>query len=263
MPGKSAQCRARAKDDDRLKQLIQSGPRALSRHLRGSTHPRRAGARSRGAGVPEACRPSDGRARPGRRLPARKTASEEAPRRKCRQLPIWCAASSKPPPRTSSGSPTLPTSPPGKAGSSSPSWSMPVPAASVAGPCVTISKPILVVDALGMATTRRRPGPGLIHHSDRGGQYRSLALGRTLRDSGILASMGSRGDAFDNAACESFMAIHQDRTCEAANLQDERRSQARGLLLHRGLLQPRAQAFSPRLPFSDRIREDVAGESCV
>lgn len=64
----------------------------------------------------------------------------------------------------------------------------------------------LVIDALGMATTRRRPGPGLIHHSDRGGQYRSLAFGRTLRDSGILASMGSRGDAFDNAACESFMA---------------------------------------------------------
>jgi transposase InsO family protein len=64
----------------------------------------------------------------------------------------------------------------------------------------------LVVDALGMATTRRRPGPGLIHHSDRGGQYRSLAFGRTLRDSGILASMGSRGDAYDNAAAESFMA---------------------------------------------------------
>jgi putative transposase len=64
----------------------------------------------------------------------------------------------------------------------------------------------LVVDALGMAATRRRPRPGLIHHSDRGGQYRSLAFGRTLRDSGILASMGSRGDAFDNAAAESFMA---------------------------------------------------------
>ena len=64
----------------------------------------------------------------------------------------------------------------------------------------------LMVDALGMATTRWRPGPGLIHHSDRGGQYRSLAFGRTLRDSGILASMGSRGEAYDNAACESFMA---------------------------------------------------------
>jgi putative transposase len=64
----------------------------------------------------------------------------------------------------------------------------------------------LVVDALGMATTRRRPQPGLVHHSDRGGQYRSLALGRTLRESGILPSMGSPGDAYDNAAAESFMA---------------------------------------------------------
>jgi putative transposase len=64
----------------------------------------------------------------------------------------------------------------------------------------------VVVDALGMAATRRKPGPGLIHHSDRGGQYRSLLFGKTLRDSGILASMGSRGDAYDNAAAESFMA---------------------------------------------------------
>jgi putative transposase len=64
----------------------------------------------------------------------------------------------------------------------------------------------LVIDALGMATTRRRPRPGLVHHSDRGGQYRSLAFGRTLRESGILASMGSPGDAYDNAAAESFMA---------------------------------------------------------
>lgn len=64
----------------------------------------------------------------------------------------------------------------------------------------------LVVDALGMAVTRRRPGPETIHHSDRGSQYRSLAIGKTLRESGIMASMGSKGDAYDNAAAESFMA---------------------------------------------------------
>ena len=64
----------------------------------------------------------------------------------------------------------------------------------------------IVIDALGMAATRRRPKPGLVHHSDRGGQYRSLAFGKTLRDSGIMASMGSRGDAYDNAAAESVMA---------------------------------------------------------
>jgi putative transposase len=64
----------------------------------------------------------------------------------------------------------------------------------------------LVVDALAMAVTRRRPPAGLIHHSDRGSQYTSLAFGKTLRESGLLASMGSRGDAFDNAACESCIS---------------------------------------------------------
>ena len=64
----------------------------------------------------------------------------------------------------------------------------------------------IVVDALGMAATLRRPGPGLVHHSDRGGQYRSLALGKTLRDAGIMQSMGSVVDAYDNAMAESFMS---------------------------------------------------------
>jgi len=64
----------------------------------------------------------------------------------------------------------------------------------------------LVVDALAMAVTRRRPAAGLVHHSDRGSQYTSLAFGRTLRESGLVASIGSRGDAYDNAACESVIS---------------------------------------------------------
>jgi putative transposase len=64
----------------------------------------------------------------------------------------------------------------------------------------------LVVDALAMAVTRRRPPVGLVHHSDRGSQYTSLAFGKTLRESGLVASMGSRGDAYDNAACESCIS---------------------------------------------------------
>lgn len=64
----------------------------------------------------------------------------------------------------------------------------------------------IVLDALGMATTRRKPGPGLIHHSDRGAQYRSYAFGRTLRESGILPSMGGVGAPHDNAVTESVMA---------------------------------------------------------
>jgi putative transposase len=64
----------------------------------------------------------------------------------------------------------------------------------------------LVVDALRMALARRRPEPGLIHHSDQGSQYVSLAFGRAARDAGIAVSMGSRGDAYDNAVAETFFA---------------------------------------------------------
>ena len=64
----------------------------------------------------------------------------------------------------------------------------------------------LVVDALEMAIRGRRPGRGLVHHSDQGSQYVSLAFGQRARDAGIAVSMGSRGDCFDNAVAESFFA---------------------------------------------------------
>ena len=62
----------------------------------------------------------------------------------------------------------------------------------------------LVVDALEMALDRRRPEPGLVHHSDQGSQYVSLALGQRCRRAGIELSMGARGCAYDNAVCEAF-----------------------------------------------------------
>ena len=64
----------------------------------------------------------------------------------------------------------------------------------------------LVVDALNMAIDRRRPGRGLIHHSDQGSQFTALVFGQRCRLAGINISMGSRGDCFDNAVCESFHA---------------------------------------------------------
>jgi len=64
----------------------------------------------------------------------------------------------------------------------------------------------LVVDALQMALARRRPDPGVIHHSDQPRQYVSLAFGKAARDAGIAVSMGSRGDAYDNAVAETFFA---------------------------------------------------------
>jgi len=64
----------------------------------------------------------------------------------------------------------------------------------------------LVTDALNMAVQRRRPDPGLVHHSDQGSQYVSLGFGQAARDAGIAISMGSRGDCWDNAVAESFFA---------------------------------------------------------
>jgi putative transposase len=64
----------------------------------------------------------------------------------------------------------------------------------------------LVVAALEMAVGRRRPGEGLVHHSDHGSQYTSLAFGRACREAGIAKSMGSVGDCFDNALAESVWA---------------------------------------------------------
>jgi len=63
----------------------------------------------------------------------------------------------------------------------------------------------LVLDALNMAVSQRQP-TGVIHHSDRGCQYTSLAFGLRCRETGIRPSMGSVCDAYDNALCESFFA---------------------------------------------------------
>jgi putative transposase len=63
----------------------------------------------------------------------------------------------------------------------------------------------LVEDALMMAVRQRRP-EGVIHHSDQGTQYTSLAFGQRCKEAGVRPSMGSVGDCFDNALCESFFA---------------------------------------------------------
>jgi putative transposase len=64
----------------------------------------------------------------------------------------------------------------------------------------------LVVGALSMAIAHRRPGPGLIHHTDQGGTYRSNSYGQMLQRAGMLASMGNKGSAYDNAVAESFFS---------------------------------------------------------
>jgi len=63
----------------------------------------------------------------------------------------------------------------------------------------------LVLAALEMAVRRRQPR-SVIHHSDHGSQYTSVAFGLRCREAGVRPSMGTVGDAYDNAMCESFFA---------------------------------------------------------
>jgi transposase InsO family protein len=64
----------------------------------------------------------------------------------------------------------------------------------------------LTLDALDMALARRRPQPGLLHHSDRGSQYASGDYQRVLAQHGVVCSMSRRGNCWDNAVAESFFA---------------------------------------------------------
>lgn len=63
----------------------------------------------------------------------------------------------------------------------------------------------LVVDALNMALGQRKP-EAVIHHSDHGTQYTSIVFGLRCREAGVQPSMGTVGDAYDNAMAESFFA---------------------------------------------------------
>jgi putative transposase len=76
----------------------------------------------------------------------------------------------------------------------------------------------LVVDALAMAVMQRRP-QGVIHHSDQGCQYTALEFGYRCREANVRPSMGSVGDCYDNAMCESFFATLECELLERVILQ--------------------------------------------
>jgi putative transposase len=63
----------------------------------------------------------------------------------------------------------------------------------------------IVLDAMQMAIAQRQPSD-VVHHSDQGCQYTSFAFGKRCREAGVRPSMGTVGDCFDNAMCESFFA---------------------------------------------------------
>ena len=112
----------------------------------------------------------------------------------------------------------------------------------------------VAVDALQQAIDKRKPLPGLVHHSDRGVQYASHDYIELLRKHGATCSMSRVGNPYDNARCESFLKTlkQEEIYCrEYRDLDDLRRSQQR---FHRRILQPPAPAFRARLCFAGCLR---------
>ncbi len=102
----------------------------------------------------------------------------------------------------------------------------------------------LVVDALQMALWRRKPSPGLIHHSDQGVQYTSLSFGKKLEEAGIVPSMGRVGSAYDNSLAESFIATLKTELFVPWPLASYPRvGEDSDLRVSRGLLQPEEAAL--------------------
>ena len=79
----------------------------------------------------------------------------------------------------------------------------------------------LVLDALEMALSQRRPDD-VVHHSDQGSQYTSIAFGQRCRRCGVRPSMGSVGDCYDNAMAESFFATLECELIDRTTMRDPR-----------------------------------------
>ncbi len=119
----------------------------------------------------------------------------------------------------------------------------------------------LVLDALEMALMQRQPD-GVIHHSDQGSQYTSLAFGERCRRAGVRPSTGSVGDAYDNALCESFFATLECELIDRRSFrtQGEARCEVFGFI--EGWYNPHRRhsslGYEPPVRFEARAREAAA-----
>ena len=113
----------------------------------------------------------------------------------------------------------------------------------------------LVVDALEMALAGRRPGEGLVAHSDRGSQYASEHYQGLLAGHGIACSMSRRANCWDNAPMESFFASLKKELTHGEIFATREEAQGEPLRVHRGLLQPDPAAFVAGIHVTRRVRE--------
>src|SRR4051794_22799671 len=106
-----------------------------------------------------------------------------------------------------------------------------------------------------MAIESRKPPAGAIIHSDQGVQFGSWAFTGRAKASGLVPSMGSVGDCFDNSMIEAFWSRHADRTARPAQLAHPHRADQRDLRLPRDLAQPPPPAQRPGLAVATRVRK--------
>ena len=115
----------------------------------------------------------------------------------------------------------------------------------------------LVLQALNMALWQRKPET-VIHHSDHGTQYTSIAFGLRCKEAGVRPSMGSVGDAYDNAMCESFFATLECELIERRSLPESGGGQDGGVRLHRGLVQSTQASLVTRSAITPQLRKETS-----
>jgi len=108
----------------------------------------------------------------------------------------------------------------------------------------------LVLAALDMAVAQRRP-TDVILHSDQRCKYTSVAFGKRCAAKGVRPSIGSVGDAYDNALCGEFLRDGRVRTARLASLPHADRGAAGHLRFHRRLVQLAASTRRARLPLAE------------
>ena len=112
----------------------------------------------------------------------------------------------------------------------------------------------LVIDALQMALGRRRPEAGVIHHSDQGSQYVSLAFGRAAAQAGIAVSIGLPRRRLRQRSRRDVLRDPQKGARAPPHLADPARPAVRRVRIHRGVLQPPAPPLHARDAAPRRLR---------
>jgi putative transposase len=101
----------------------------------------------------------------------------------------------------------------------------------------------LVLEAMQMAIIQRQPSD-VVHHSDQGCQYTSFAFGKRCREAGVRPSMGTVGDCFDNAMCESFFASLECEVLDRYRLRSHAEARMRVFRYIEGFYNPRRRHSS-------------------